>query len=124
MAAKENFFGHSSTGISPRPMLMGAPHNALRAFNAGVSLTLPMRHRSQAATLALQSGVDRSSVWKGSRPADLQQSSWRTGCMARHRQECIRLPYAASEKGLSFSNGNSLPGQWGQGKGENLAPLT
>ena len=26
------------TGISPRPMLMGAPRNALRAFNAGVSL--------------------------------------------------------------------------------------
>ena len=24
------------TGISPRPMLMGAPRNALRAFNAGV----------------------------------------------------------------------------------------
>ena len=27
-----------STGVSPRPMLMGAPRNALRAFNAGVSL--------------------------------------------------------------------------------------
>ena len=26
------------TGVSPRPMLMGAPRNALRAFNAGVSL--------------------------------------------------------------------------------------
>ena len=31
--------GRSSTGISPRPMLMGAPRNALRAFNAGVSLS-------------------------------------------------------------------------------------
>ena len=30
---------HSSTGVSPRPMLMGAPRNALRAFNAGVSLS-------------------------------------------------------------------------------------
>ena len=30
--------GHSSTGFSPRPMLMGAPNNALRAFNSGVSL--------------------------------------------------------------------------------------
>ena len=29
----------SSTGVSPRPMLMGAPRNALRAFNAGVSLS-------------------------------------------------------------------------------------
>ena len=28
----------SLTGISPRPMLMGAPHDALRASNAGVSL--------------------------------------------------------------------------------------
>ena len=26
------------TGVSPRPMLMGAPRNALRAFNAGVSM--------------------------------------------------------------------------------------
>ena len=31
--------GCGSTGISPRPMLMGAPRNALRAFNAGVSLS-------------------------------------------------------------------------------------
>ena len=30
---------HSSTGISPRPMLMGAAHDALRASNARVSLT-------------------------------------------------------------------------------------
>ena len=28
----------SLTGISPRPMLMGAPHDALRASNAGASL--------------------------------------------------------------------------------------
>ena len=31
--------GHSSTGISPRPMLMGAAHDALRASNARVSLS-------------------------------------------------------------------------------------
>lgn len=31
--------GGRSTGISPRPILMGAPRNALRAFNAGVSLS-------------------------------------------------------------------------------------
>ena len=30
---------HSSTGVSPRPMLMGAACNALRAFNERVSLT-------------------------------------------------------------------------------------
>ena len=29
---------HSSTGVSPRPMLMGASRNALWAFNARVSL--------------------------------------------------------------------------------------
>ena len=34
-------------------MLMGAAHNALRAFNARVSLTLPVRCRPQAATLAM-----------------------------------------------------------------------
>ena len=32
----------SLTGISPRPMLMGAPHDALRASNAGVSLKVPV----------------------------------------------------------------------------------
>ena len=41
-------------------MLMGAAHNALRAFNARVSLTLLMCHRLQAATLALRPGVVRS----------------------------------------------------------------
>ena len=37
--AKGISFGHSSTGVSPRPMLMGASRNALWAFNARVSLT-------------------------------------------------------------------------------------
>ena len=31
--------GCGSTGISPRPMLMGAAHDALRASNARVSLS-------------------------------------------------------------------------------------
>ena len=31
--------GFRSTGVSPRPILVGAPRNALRAFNAGVSLS-------------------------------------------------------------------------------------
>ena len=53
---------HSSTGVSPRPMLMGAAHNALRAFNARVSLTLPVLRRPQAATLVLRPGSDRSPV--------------------------------------------------------------
>ena len=38
------------TGISPRPMLMGAPRNALRAFNAGVSLSQTRSHGHRAAT--------------------------------------------------------------------------
>ena len=51
-------FGCSSTGISPRPMLVGAPRNALRAFNAGVSLSnqraLPMcRHTHSPAPVRL-----------------------------------------------------------------------
>ena len=54
--------GRSSTGISPRPMLMGAAHNALRAFNARVSLTLPMLRCPQAATLVFRPGSDRSPV--------------------------------------------------------------
>ena len=65
LAAEGTSFGRSSTGVSPRPMLMGAAHNALRAFNARVSLTLPVRHRPQAATLALRPGVLRSSVSSG-----------------------------------------------------------
>ena len=86
---------HSSTGISPRPMLMGAAHNALWAFNARVSLTLPVRCRPQAATLALRSGAVRSPVTVVP-SCGLETRSWRTGRMARHKQECIRLPYTAA----------------------------
>ena len=86
---------HSSTGISPRPMLMGAAHNALWAFNARVSLTLPVCHRPQAATLALRSGAVRSPVTVVP-SCGLETRSWRTGRMARHKQECIRLPYTAA----------------------------
>ncbi len=86
---------HSSTGVSPRPMLMGAAHNALWAFNARVSLTLPVCHRPQAATLALRSGAVRSPVTVVP-SCGLETRSWRTGRMARHKQECIRLPYTAA----------------------------
>lgn len=87
--------GRSSTGISPRPMLMGAAHNALWAFNARVSLTLSVRRRPQAATLALRSGAVRSLVTVVP-SCGLETRSWRTGRMARHKQECIRLPYTAA----------------------------
>ena len=76
-------------------MLMGAAHNALWAFNARVSLTLPVRHRPQAATLALRPGVIRSPVTVVP-SCGLETRSWRTGRMARHKQECIRLPYTAA----------------------------
>jgi len=76
-------------------MLMGAAHNALWAFNARVSLTLPVCHRPQAATLALRSGAVRSPVTVVP-SCGLETRSWRTGRMARHEQECIRLPYTAA----------------------------
>ena len=63
---------HSSTGISPRPMLMGAAHDALRASNARVSLTClyviahRLPHLFYGPVLSL-------SCLAGARPADLQQ---------------------------------------------------
>lgn len=76
-------------------MLMGAAHNALWAFNARVSLTLSVCHRLQAATLVLRSGAVRSPVTVVP-SCGLETRSWRTGRMARHKQECIRLPYTAA----------------------------
>ena len=76
-------------------MLMGVAHNALWAFNARVSLTLPVCHRPQVATLALRSGAVRSPVTVVP-SCGLETRSWRTGRMARHKQECIRLPYTAA----------------------------
>ena len=95
LAAEGTSSGRSSTGVSPRPMLMGAAHNAVWAFSARVSLTLPVCHRPQAATLALRSGAVRSPVTVVP-SCGLETRSWRTGRMARHKQECIRLPYTAA----------------------------
>ena len=53
-----------------------------------------VRHRLQAATLALRPGAVRSPVTVVP-SCGLETRSWRTGRMARHKQECIRLPYAA-----------------------------
>ena len=77
--------GRSSTGISPRPMLMGAPRNALRAFNAGVSLSclcifahrLPHLFRGLVLSLACLVGVPSCGLATG---------SWRTGRPAQRRQ--------------------------------------
>ena len=109
--------GRSSTGISPRPMLMGAPRNALRAFNAGVSLSclcifahrLPHLFRGLVLSLACLVGVPSCGLATG---------SWRTGRTARHKQivsVCLilrRRPPA----GLSLSRSYlGTP----RGKGEN-----
>ena len=77
--------GRSSTGISPRPMLMGAPRNALRAFNAGVSLSClrVLAHRLPplfcGLVLSLTCLVEVPSC-------GLATGSWRTGRPARRRQ--------------------------------------
>ena len=100
-------------------MLMGAAHNALWAFNARVSLTLPVCHRPQAATLTLRPGAVRSPVTVVP-SCGLETRSWRTGRMARHKQECIRLPYTAalaSPPRLPFARGGAPPR-----KGEHAAP--
>ena len=86
--------GRSSTGISPRPILMGAPRNALRAFNAGVSLSclcilahrLPHLFRGLVLSLTCLVGVPSCGLATG---------SWRTGRPAPHRQivsVCLILP--------------------------------
>ena len=96
--------GRSSTGISPRPMLMGAPRNALRAFNAGVSLSclcifahrLPHLFRGLVLSLACLVGVPSCGLATG---------SWRTGRSAPHRQivsVCLIL-HRRPPAGLSLS---------------------
>ena len=86
--------GRSSTGISPRPMLMGAPRNALRAFNAGVSLSClcilahRLLHLFRGLVLSLTCLV-------GVPSCGLATGSWRTGRPAPHRQivsVCLMLP--------------------------------
>ena len=52
MGIKRTADGISSTGISPRPMLVGAPRNAVWAFNAGVSLAyVPLLMSCQLSVL-------------------------------------------------------------------------
>ena len=77
--------GRSSTGISPWPMLMGAPRNALRAFNAGVSLSCLriLAHRLPH----LFCGLVFIALLFGRGPScGLATGSWRTGRPAPHRQ--------------------------------------
>lgn len=109
--------GRSSTGISPRPMLMGAPRNALRAFNAGVSLSClrVLAHRLPPlfcglVFLALLFG--RGPVL---RTCNRVMAHRPTGSTQTDR---IRLPYAARRLSLSRWGG---PGIGKGGKGKTLA---
>ena len=109
--------GCGSTGISPRPMLMGAAHDALRASNARVSLSclrilahrLPHLFYGLVLSLTCLVGVPSCGLATG---------SWRTGRPAQRRQivsVCLilrRRPPA----GLSLSRSyTGAP----RGKGEN-----
>ena len=96
--------GRSSTGISPRPILMGAPRNALRAFNAGVSLSclcilahrLPYLFCGLVLSLTCLVGVPSCGLATG---------SWRTGRPAQRRQivsVCLIL-HRRPPAGLSLS---------------------
>ena len=110
--------GRSSTGISPRPMLMGAPHDALRASNARVSLSclrilahrLPHLFYGPVLSLTCLVGVPSCGLATG---------SWRTGRPAPHRQivsVCLMLP----EGFLCQGSWTPLPDRQGQGKGAKL----
>ena len=97
--------GHSSTGISPRPMLMGAPRNALRAFNAGVSLSCLciLAHRlphlfPQAATPVSRPGFVAHLFGRGPvlRTCNRVMAHQPTGSTQTDR---IRLPYGLLGRG-------------------------
>ena len=66
----------SLTGVSPRPMLMGAPRNAVWAFNVGVSLCVLRCRRPQSRyacfaawyrSLALNRGHGAPAAWLGAK---------------------------------------------------------
>ena len=101
---------HSSTGISPRPMLVGASRNALRAFNARVSLTcLCVTARRLPPLLDGPVGIARS------------ERSWRTCRPAQHRQNVSVCPMLHRRFTPGFLC-QRTPGFFcqseGQGKGE------
>ena len=78
-------------------MPVGAPRNALRAFNAGVSLCILRCRRSQSANLLYGVGVGRSaSLYK-------RKASRRTRRMARRKRNVSDLPYTAPHRFASLS---------------------
>ena len=112
--------GRSSTGISPRPMLMGAAHDALWAFNAGVSLSclcilahrLPHLFCGLVLSLACLAGVPSCGLatdFMAHRPTGSTQT------------DRIRLPYAARRLSLSRIM-DSAAGSSGARKGSETYP--
>ena len=110
--------GRSSTGISPRPILMGAPRNALRAFNAGVSLSclcilahmLPHLFHGLVLSLACLVGVP---------------SCGPCNRVMAHRPDRLHTdrsyPSAYAARRLFFVKVGSVPGIGKRGKGKPLA---
>ena len=92
--------GRSSTGISPRPMLMGAPRNALRAFNAGVSLSClrVLAHRLPHLFCGLMFVALLFGRGPVLRTCNRVMAHRPTGSTQTDR---IRLPYAARRLSLS-----------------------
>ena len=105
--------GRSSTGISPRPMLMGVPRNALRAFNAGVSLSClrVLAHRLPHLFCGLMFVALLFGRGPVLRTCNRVLAHRPTGSTQTDR---IRLPYAARRLSLSRSD-TGAP----HGKGEN-----
>ena len=100
--------GHSSTGISPRPMLMGAPRNALRAFNAGVSLSC-LRILAHRLPHLFYGSVLSLTCLVGVPSCGLATGLWRTGRPAPHRQivsVCLMLR-RRPPAGLSLSRSDT-----------------
>ena len=86
--------GRSSTGISPRPMLMGAAHDALWASNARVSLSC-LRILAHRLPHLFYGSVLLLTCLVGVPSCGLATGSWRTGRPAPHRQivsVCLMLP--------------------------------
>lgn len=73
----------SLTGISPRPMLVGAPHDALRASNAGVSLRVPMVMANRVPLC----------FWTAPVSLPPRGRSWRALSSGSHRHERTCLLY-------------------------------
>ena len=108
---------HSSTGISPRPMLMGAAHDALRASNARVSLSC-LRILAHRLPHLFYGSVLSLTCLVGVPSCGLATGSWRTGRPAPHRQivsVCLMLrrrppaglSLSRSYKGTPCGKGNT-----------------